>query len=120
MLTATARFTIPPAAALKILQRGGRLSVIRRNVSGKIICVFALCAVLLPAQPNCPADAATVQAIKSAAAKIASLSGERRQTEFMKILALAEVEKAVNFLAGSVRLKPLCEMKVARVTGYVI
>ena len=49
--------------------------------------------------PIVPPDAATVQAIKSAAAQIASLSGERRQTEFMKILALAEVEKAVNFLA---------------------
>ena len=49
--------------------------------------------------PDVPPDAATVQAIKSAAAQIASLSGERRQTEFMKILALAEVEKAVNFLA---------------------
>jgi poly(A) polymerase len=48
--------------------------------------------------PDIPPDAATVQAIKSAAAQIASLSGERRQTEFMKILALAEVEKAVNFL----------------------
>lgn len=48
--------------------------------------------------PDVPPDAATVQAIKSAAAQIASLSGERRQTEFMKILALAEVEKAVNFL----------------------
>ena len=48
--------------------------------------------------PDVPPDAATVQAIKSAAEQIASLSGERRQTEFMKILALAEVEKAVNFL----------------------
>ena len=48
--------------------------------------------------PDVPPDAATVQATKSAAAQIASLSGERRQTEFMKILALAEVEKAVNFL----------------------
>ena len=49
--------------------------------------------------PSVPPDAATVQAVKSAAAQIASLSGERRQTEFMKILALEEVEKAVNFLA---------------------
>ncbi|MEC7209623.1 MAG: hypothetical protein VXV87_02510, partial [Pseudomonadota bacterium] len=49
--------------------------------------------------PDVPPDAATVQAIKSAAEQIASLSGERRQTEFMKIRALAEVEKAVNFLA---------------------
>ncbi|MEC8247574.1 MAG: CCA tRNA nucleotidyltransferase [Pseudomonadota bacterium] len=49
--------------------------------------------------PSVPPDAETVQAIRSAAAKISSLSGERRQTEFMKILALAEVEKAVNFLA---------------------
>ncbi len=48
--------------------------------------------------PDVRPDAATVQAIKSAAAQITSLSGERRQTEFMKILALAEVEKAVNFL----------------------
>ena len=48
--------------------------------------------------PDVPPDAATVQAIKSAAGQIASLSGERRQTEFMKILALTEVERAVNFL----------------------
>ena len=49
--------------------------------------------------PSVPPDAETVQAIKSASAQLALLSGERRQTEFMKILALSEVEKAVNFLA---------------------
>ena len=49
--------------------------------------------------PDVAPDAQTVAAINQAAAQIATLSGERRQSEFMKILALAEVEKAVDFLA---------------------
>ena len=49
--------------------------------------------------PDVAPDAQTVAAINQAGAQIATLSGERRQSEFMKILALAEVEKAVDFLA---------------------
>ena len=49
--------------------------------------------------PDVAPDAQTVAAINQASAQIATLSGERRQSEFMKILALAEVEKAVDFLA---------------------
>ncbi len=48
--------------------------------------------------PDVRPDAATVQAIKSAAAQIASISGERRQTEFIKIIARAVFETAFIFL----------------------
>ena len=49
--------------------------------------------------PDTPPDAATVQALEQAAGEIATLSGERRQDELMKILAQAGAEKAAKFLA---------------------
>ncbi|MAK11100.1 MAG: CCA tRNA nucleotidyltransferase [Rhizobiales bacterium TMED83] len=56
--------------------------------------------------PDVAPDVATVAAITHASADIAALSGERRQDEFLKILALGEVEKALGFLAKVGALDP--------------